>query len=147
MKAIHVLFLLIFVFSCSMPESDNFKFDSPRFENVEEACLWINNNIRYKKDANDYWKLPQETLDDRSGDCEDQALLLMGIVKYQMGDDLELIVVDSSGNYSEYHALARKGNTYYDCTNGSETNGLKYNIVSTYDYDSAMYTARYIKNY
>ena len=139
------LLLIIISLSCSLPSVDGFKFDNPKFNNMQEACEWVNKNISYKKDYYDYWKLPQETLDDEKGDCEDQALLLMGIMKYQKDYDSELIIVQLDSSTS--HAIVRYKDKYYDCTNGKSYGKKSFKIIGTYDYDSAMNVAKYVKNY
>ncbi len=144
MKYLYLLLIILF-YSCSMPADNSFQFNDPEFNNMKEACEWINNNIRYKSDDHDYWKLPQETLDDGNGDCEDQALLLMGIMKYQKGYDSELVVVQIDS--STTHAIVKYDDKYYDCTNGQSYGSRDYKIVGNYNYDSAMNTAKYVKNY
>ncbi len=48
---------------------------------IIQAYIWVRQNIEYKTDDNgDYWQSAQETLDRRSGDCEDQAILLASII-------------------------------------------------------------------
>ena len=44
---------------------------------------WVRDNIRYKPQGlyHDTWKSPQETLEQREGDCEDLALLLLTLLR------------------------------------------------------------------
>lgn len=42
---------------------------------MNEIHTWINTHIQYKSDTFDYWQSPAETLQLRTGDCEDFALL------------------------------------------------------------------------
>lgn len=44
---------------------------------------WVNDRIRYvsEGEGQDYWKPPQQTLDDGFGDCEDIAILKHQIMK------------------------------------------------------------------
>ncbi len=47
---------------------------------------WLAANISYKRDAdvysvNDYWQLPIETLERKTGDCEDLAILLCSLLR------------------------------------------------------------------
>ncbi len=146
MRNLILLFFFAFVlFSCSMPGDGGFEFDNPKFNNMSDACEWIYKNIKYEKDSYDDWKLPQETLDDKEGDCEDQAILLMAIMKYQKGYNSELVIVNIDSSTS--HAIVRNGEKYYDPTNGGNFGECKYQIVNRYDYDSVMNMARYVKNY
>ena len=139
------MLLIIIPLSCALPSDDGFKFNNPSFNNMQEACEWVNQNIQYKKDSYDYWKLPQETLDDGNGDCEDQALLLMGIMKYQKDYNSELVIIQVDSSTS--HAIVRYKDKYYDCTNGESYGDKSFKIVGKYDYDSAMNVAKYVKNY
>ena len=145
MRNFLLLLVLIVPFSCALPADDGFKFNNPKFSNMQEACEWVNQNIKYKKDNYDDWKLPQETLDDKDGDCEDQALLLMGIMKYQRGYDSELIIMRIDSTTS--HAIVRYNDKYYDCTSGESYGNRSLTIIGTYSYDSAMGVAKYVKNY
>lgn len=60
----------------------------PRLESVDmpeniltvpQVNQWVNKNIEYEPEQNDYWKSPKETLLSGKGDCEDFAIL-----KHQM---------------------------------------------------------------
>lgn len=84
------------------------------------ACMrWVQKNITYIKDNDktkysEYWQFPYETLYYRTGDCEDQSLLLesmliaSGIPYWK--DWLRFCpVIDDKGNIT-YHVFV----TYYD---------------------------------
>ncbi len=142
-----IIFISIWlIVLCSLPDVKNFKLDHPKFHNMKEACCWVNNNIEYKKDKyGDIWKLPQETLDDKNGDCEDMALLLMGIMNYQKNIKSNLVVIEGrTKNVS--HAIVEFNKIYYDCTSGTTFKKPKTKILYILDYDLAMTTAKY-KNF
>lgn len=46
---------------------------------VEDVFKWVCNNIKYRREAKDFWQLPSETLKRKRGDCEDGALLLASL--------------------------------------------------------------------
>lgn len=52
---------------------------------VEIECLlsWISDNIKYQSDEQDYWQTSCETLNKRTGDCEDKAILLWRLLRDQ----------------------------------------------------------------
>jgi len=63
-------------------------FLSHPLENARTAYYWVSENIRYQfdnqtwgKENGDYWQLPSTTLKLRTGDCEDQALLLASLLR------------------------------------------------------------------
>jgi len=63
-------------------------FLSHPLENAKTAYYWVSENIRYQydnqtwgKENGDYWQLPSTTLKLRTGDCEDQALLLASLLR------------------------------------------------------------------
>ena len=143
-----ILTLFILILSCVVPEVDYFTFNYPQFDNMDNAAFWVSRNIDYKKDSYDNWKLPQETIRDGNGDCEDQAILLMNIMKYQKGYKPDLVVVEINVNgRSQLHAIVKHKNKYYDAVSGESYKSLKYKHVSSYNFDQTMYTAKYIKNY
>ena len=56
----------------------------------EKLSAWLRYNIKYvtdkeKHDVKEYWQTEEETLDSRSGDCEDSAILakaVLGVLGY-----------------------------------------------------------------
>jgi hypothetical protein len=140
-----ILFLTIIIFSCAIPIDNEFIFDDPKFDNMQEACEWIYKNIKYDSKGYDYWRMPNETLDEGKGDCADQSLLLMAIMKYQKGYDLELVTTQLDNGIG--HAVVRYKGKYYDCTSNKIYNNYKGIILQVYDYNNAMYMAKYVKNY
>ena len=145
MKNLICILFCIIIFSCTIPIDDGFRFDNPKFNNMQEACEWVYQNITYDAKGYDYWRMPYETLDERKGDCADQSLLLMAIMKYQKGYDSELVTVELDNGKG--HAYVRYKGKYYDCTSKKKLNNYKGSILYIYDYDNAIYMAKYIKNY
>ncbi len=83
---------------------------------VENAYDWVAQNIQYKSDEEDSWQLPHETYEIRTGDCEDQALLLLYIFYAECKiEEAEFIIIDNE--ILEDHAVVRINETYYDPTN------------------------------
>jgi|YelNatPaOPRAMG01_1025707.scaffolds.fasta_scaffold05659_1 hypothetical protein len=54
------------------------------WKNAETVYYWVANNIVYKDDESvwgkEYWQTPQQTIELKSGDCEDQAFLLASLL-------------------------------------------------------------------
>jgi hypothetical protein len=77
---------------------------------------WVVANIKWEADPSNNWKLPHETYMDRSGDCEDMALLMAwgfnerGIYPYILRiEDLSHL-----GYMEGPHLIVRADGRYYD---------------------------------
>jgi transglutaminase-like putative cysteine protease len=117
---IAVLVLVVVLAGCTIPLSVE---EVPAFEDVTEASRWVKNNIEYAYDTEvwnrvDYWQFPEETLELRTGDCEDKAILLMAIIIHQgLGDPL--LILGANSRY-EAHAWVEVGDGAWDPTNYPE---------------------------
>jgi transglutaminase-like putative cysteine protease len=60
---------------------------------VADAFDWVQSHIAYQDDPNDYWQSASETLSWRTGDCEDQAILLASMIG-QMGGNARVNIID-----------------------------------------------------
>lgn len=52
----------------------------PNIPLTQSSLDWVQSHITYKSEEKDFWKFPNETLDDGFGDCEDGAILLACLV-------------------------------------------------------------------
>jgi transglutaminase-like putative cysteine protease len=69
---------------------------------VADAFDWVRDHIAYDdNDVNDYWQSSTETLSWRTGDCEDQAILLAAMVG-QMGGNARVNIIDGHAFPSVY---------------------------------------------
>jgi len=73
---------------------------------------WVGNNIKYKYDnethgVNDYWQLPKETLELRTGDCEDYAILLCSLLRADGWSSNDAFVVLGKNAENQYHGWAK----------------------------------------
>ena len=79
-----------------------------------DALRWVANEIHYKSDdplnKDDAWQLPHETYEKRTGDCEDQAALLLYLIYIELEIETVRFIL------TENHALVRIGDVYYDPT-------------------------------
>jgi hypothetical protein len=77
------------------------------FNSPETLSKWLHRSIRYDKEApgGDYWQTPYETLDKRSGDCEDYALLAQALLS-EIGISSRIIsVAFMEGAEKKAHAI------------------------------------------
>jgi hypothetical protein len=91
----------------------------------EQVFHWINTNITYVSDkevhgTSDEWQLPHETYLLRTGDCEDQSLLVVYILS-QIGH-MSMLEVGFSV-HGPGHAWVSIGDQHYEYC-GNRDNGL-----------------------
>ena len=72
---------------------------------------WVGNNIQYRSDSEihgerDYWQFPNETIQLRTGDCEDFSLLLCSLLRADgwLPDSVYVIVGEQN---NQYHAWVK----------------------------------------
>jgi hypothetical protein len=72
---------------------------------------WVGNNIQYRSDSeihgeSEFWQFPNETIQLRTGDCEDFSLLLCSLLRADgwSPDNVHVIVGEQN---SQYHAWVR----------------------------------------
>jgi hypothetical protein len=73
-------------------------------QTVKEAANWVRDHITYESDIDqygvpDYWASPEQTLASGYGDCEDQALLFLRIVKESLQLEGEVHVTAVDGGF------------------------------------------------
>lgn len=121
MKKIIVCFIVLMFLSCPMDVIKGFKFDDPHFESFSKCCEWIYENYKYHRSY--YIKTPEQTIEDKTGDCSDFSVLLMAIMGYQHKIYIsEFICLDND------HSVVYYNGHYYDCANNKitkTTNGVK----------------------
>lgn len=54
---------------------------------------WVRRNIEYVADVEDYWQSANETLSMKTGDCEDQAILLASLIG-ELGGNARVNIID-----------------------------------------------------
>lgn len=91
----------------------------PKFKNIENVNTWCYNKIQYVSDKestgyDEFFKTPERTLKDKTGDCDDYAILLLYIVKQRFNIEGEFISVKTENSF---HAIARINGKFYDPTN------------------------------
>jgi hypothetical protein len=88
-----VILVGIFLTSCGIlyvPVTDT-EYEVPIVESIPGAIKWIEKNIKYKGDVEqygyeDYWASPGETVASGYGDCEDMAILFLYMVYVNFGE-------------------------------------------------------------
>jgi hypothetical protein len=124
-----LLLVILATASCSTPELSyfsswkyTFNDGGQQFSSLQTLCTWIRQDIRYDSDVNlwgfsEYWASPEQTLEKKAGDCDDDAILFMYFAHTRnLADDPELLGVQITPSVG--HALVKVDDEYYDPTNG-----------------------------
>jgi hypothetical protein len=129
MKRVIILLIMAVAFcGCSVVEYE----PAPEFDSIEDLLLWVSVFIKYTSDGYfDNWQTPEETLDLRSGDCEDKAALFL----FLSGDEGNLIAVQKPGYNA--HMIVEIDSIYYDPTINTKYQKIPndYTVLSVRDLD------------
>lgn len=73
---------------------------------------WVGNSITYKYDSTvhgveDFWQLPKETIELRTGDCEDYAILLVSLLRADGWSPNDVYVVLGKDSNGKGHAWVK----------------------------------------
>jgi hypothetical protein len=84
---------------------------------LELNVEWVDDNIH---DTSEYWQSPDQTYQWRSGDCEDFAILMMYLIRLELGGWPELVIgtYDGSG-----HGWVRYQGVDYEAQGGAVASG------------------------
>jgi hypothetical protein len=141
-----LLFLILFIvslFGCSLiyygQEDYTYSFNCPYiFDSVDEAFRFCQTKIGYVYDIDqygysDYWARPDQTIENRAGDCEDIAILFAYFAYSQFELESDLII---SINGTHVHAYIEiDGKNYGD----KIENG--WSVYKRYTYHQAIWIA------
>jgi hypothetical protein len=90
---------------------------------IGDAMLW-SYNIEYIADETDYWQLPEETYESRTGDCEDFCIMFMYLMKTKLNLETNLIMIEKDNG--DVHTLV------YPVPFGSEKKPMYYEAVNNF---------------
>ena len=100
---------------------------------VLDAYEWVRTNVNYTKDVGgDHWQSPNETLQLRTGDCEDFALLMDSII-WQLGGNARFNLIDG-------HAFA----TVFVTADPLHTNAVRESVESYYHVSTSTLRISYL---
>lgn len=113
-----------------------FNKDDSNVIKCKKALKWVNKNIRYEGDlkiwdANEKWQTPVETLEKRTGDCEDFSILLYSILSFSGVPDEQLRIV--AGDVESFSDLSPTGHCYVVWL--SDEDGWEYVLDACYHYE------------
>ncbi len=79
---------------------------------VNDYVCWLQENIEYEKDdGKDEWAIPQETLERKTGDCEDYAFLNAAFLR-MAGYDPKVLGIMQFFNQGHAICVFKEGNHY-----------------------------------
>ncbi|MCW4047633.1 MAG: transglutaminase-like cysteine peptidase [Candidatus Bathyarchaeota archaeon] len=109
---------------------------------------WVGNNIKYKTDSEihgvaEFWQFPNETLQLKTGDCEDFSILLCSLLRADgWAPDKAYVIVGEQNN--QYHAWVRV--IWNDIKYNIEPQGNGFAIALGDVLSLSGYTAKYYFN-
>ena len=98
-RSIILAVILMTVFSCAAlcPAEDQMPVDMPdSIRTPEDLSQWLSSNFRYVMEIPDHWQNTEETLNLRTGDCEDFAVLSKALLD-RIGIASEIVIVEFRG--------------------------------------------------
>ena len=148
MKRLLLFLILILLVSCKpwwnvdddydpiFPEILSIDASSP-----QDIGLWLYYNIDYVGDAihdmNEYWQSPDQTYQWRSGDCEDFAVLMMYMIRQELGGWPEL---GKGKYYGTGHGWVVYEGRWFEAQYGRDvTNDPNYRLAETVSYGVTMW--------
>ncbi len=140
MKKLFLLLFIVLIYSCSMIDEDvNGWFyisdDSnipEKYQSFEDIYIYIHcpRYFTWKSNKNKDTQLPQETLDKMSGNCVEQTLLILALVKKrQHGYKGQLVIGCLNGNIVN-HAEPRCHGKIIDSGKFKETITVEFDDIA-----------------
>lgn len=124
----------------------NYSFE----ENIEiqtkyRAINLVSEIIEIKDENIDYWQLPEETFNLKTGDCEDYSLLLCYLLETKLNIRTNLILL---GRGNERHIIVQCENEYIDAVQGVTFKEIPndWYIIYTILYEEAIWMTYYYHN-
>lgn len=97
--------ILLFLGCCSFEAFRDGPVNLSAVDSEYTLTNWLLNNTKYIPDEDEYWKLPNETLKDKGGDCEDFAILTKKVMS-ELGVKGDIILLQSKLDKKIYgHAI------------------------------------------
>lgn len=90
----------------------------PELKDPNDIGQWLSSSVRYRMKFSDSFQLPSRTLELRSGDCKDMAVLVSAILSRQ-NIDSEIVIISFKGIPVKHAICAWQGEdgSYYFSSN------------------------------
>jgi len=100
----------------------------PPLNSPKEISDWLSKNFTYVGEMPDYWQNAQETLDKKTGDCEDFAILAQAILK-KLHIPSQILIIKFQG-INQLHAICVfKNGEYYSFFSNQELIDTKSSLL------------------
>lgn len=106
------IFIIIFLLVPTLCFAQSVENISSLVHTPQELGVWLASEFRYQGEIPDYWQSTEETLNLKTGDCEDFAILAQDVLK-NLGIDSDMVIIKFRG-LKESHAVCMfKINGFY----------------------------------
>lgn len=95
------------------------------FSNIRYVFGYVNRKLTYKKDPSNRWQAPQETVDLKTGDCEDFCIFV-AYHAVQLGHSVKIVFGVKDPKKGSGHAILKLDNEYFEYT-GRKIDNYLYN--------------------
>jgi hypothetical protein len=126
---------------------DYFFEENIEIKTVKEALVFVNINMKYIRDSDDYWQLPEESYKKKTGDCEDYIIFFMYLLETKLDIKTSLIALENIST-KEAHVITKYNNKYVDVPNmfTSETILDGWHIIWEIPYSEVMWMTYFYHN-
>lgn len=98
----------------------NFGLEISRIKTPQALASWLAKNFSYAIESRDVWQSPQETLETKSGDCEDFAILAQDVLN-KIGISSQIMVVRfKDSNLAHAICIWKNESGYYEFISNKE---------------------------
>lgn len=129
-----IIITLLSLTACSQDEIgciSNYSFDDNiQVSSFELSFIWTRNNIQYSLSDGSYYKTPEQTYNDKYGNCADLCGMTMYILDKYFGVYSYLVFVLDNTDGTQ-HSIIRIDNKYYEYNSAKQIN---------YKIESGIYT-------
>jgi hypothetical protein len=127
------IFLLIFILfiGCSddpgmiqVGEMHDYYFENDiEVNSVDETREFVHNYMTNKDEKNDYWQLPEESYNSKTGDCEDYCIFFQYLLYEKINLNSELVLIKNQEG--DRHTLVEVEGFYHEIINNFKSAHLQ----------------------
>ena len=120
--------MIIFLLVPQLCFAQSLESASSLIHTPHELGVWLASEFRYQGEIPDYWQSAEETLNLKTGDCEDFAILAQAVLK-NLGTDSDIMVIKFRG-LKQTHAICMfKINGFYSFISNRKLIATKQTLI------------------